>query len=521
MAVTYDKISFNVNQFNSKYFVIFDIDQFLEEIGKNQNPNKLYSDTVKSFLDGLIADDNFENFEIGEMCEDFENIVMADLRTYLQEYSPYPDSIPQSFAGKNKNDFLKEIDAHLEQKERSKVDNIIDRYKRGELPIREMVRISKHLNNTPSTQNEMRAKEIAGYAAALKRVNESRSFLWRAFHPVRYFAEKREAKNLENLVRENVALKHSFEEYLRDFRNTPECLGKIREQIDANINNPERLKNLKVTSVSTYAEIEENSINNNKDNEINNNKDNAIVNDSGESWLDTEQPSLGILETAMSRFHQNIQKYSNFFSSISNEIKSKIKSYAATHSDTYELTEEISNQLIDSAVNGLSVTASEICAEYDIMCNDQYTQEELGEKVHQSIYKMFNEMLDSFNGINIPLKDKLVMTQMAIDNVLNKYTPVGYDHRTLGNFGGNYMLRDNADFIKEMLGRSLAISKNGIPVKEEEIKEISDAVDGAREELGIRIKLNSLDFEEEPEVSVNDKIYDNSIDRSRGFDNII
>ena len=127
MPITYEQLENKVNEFNIKYSVTFNLGDFFNSVIDEGDKNALYANTVIGFIEHLIANNNFTNFEIGEMCQDFESEVMEDLRTYSQEQGLYVGLMPQSFAGKAKNAFLKDIDTHLERKEWRNVDEIISK----------------------------------------------------------------------------------------------------------------------------------------------------------------------------------------------------------------------------------------------------------------------------------------------------------------------------------------------------------------------------------------------------------
>lgn len=74
----------------------------------------------------------------------------------------------------------------------NQVDIVAENYKNGNIRIRDMVAFA----NTAKF-GERNNMIIASYAEALKKVNESRSFLWRVFHPFRNHAEQRDAKLIE------------------------------------------------------------------------------------------------------------------------------------------------------------------------------------------------------------------------------------------------------------------------------------------------------------------------------------
>lgn len=112
------------------------------------------------------------------------------------------------------------------------------------------------------------------------------------------------------------------------------------------------------------------------------------------------------------------------------------------------------------------------------------------------------------------------MTQNAIDKLLNKFSPAAYDSDTLGRFGNKYMIREDSEFVKNYLETSMGRSKNGRPVTEQEKQEIANAIDGAREELGLRINIGDLiDLNESVNDNIIGKVDDNSLEISKQLDN--
>ena len=93
---------------------------------------------------------------------------------------------------KNSLEAYNMLEAVLKDIPKNNIDLVAENYKNGNIRIRDMVRFSI-LTKYDSRSNMI----IASYAEALKKVNASRSFLWRVFHPFRNHAEKRDAKLIE------------------------------------------------------------------------------------------------------------------------------------------------------------------------------------------------------------------------------------------------------------------------------------------------------------------------------------
>ena len=569
MSTMYDQISLNVNTFNSRYFVAFDLNQFMSDITFAPDPNKLYLDTVNGFLEMLINDDNFNDFEIGEMCDFFEHSLMADIRTYMMSEHFPENRLPGSFAGKSRNEFLNDIDAFLARREWRNVDNIIDQYKSGELTIRQMVATSNRLTDTASQENEDIAKDLAGYATALRIVHENRSFFWMIFHLPSYISESRTIRNFEETIRNNAGLQHDFNDYLNNFKNVPECATIIRNQITANNQNPGMLTNLRYTSLNmpeidvnvpenintedltnvnqeteviNKQETAENdkqepavsdnkaSVQNNNDNTnsiiynpgiigdddgiIDNNlKDSAISSDDRNIQHYEEQPPLGILETASSRCAENFRKSPHFLTGLSNVIKTTIKDAAKNNPDVYGMEVDIVDQLIDTGINGMKSNLTDICEKYDMYSNNTMSAEDLAEYTHNHAVDMFFSVVEGLSAVNMPLSQKLIAAQLATANALNKFTPVGYDHGALGKFAGNYLLREHASFINQALTKGLEHAKGGVPVTAEEKNYIADEINVAREKLGLRVGIIAIDAEDkEDSFLINNSRHEDDLD---------
>jgi hypothetical protein len=133
---------------------------------------------------------------------------------------------------------------------------------------------------------------------------------------------------------------------------------------------------------------------------------------------------------------------------------------------------------------------------------------------------MFGNIMGALGAVNLPLKDKLVMTQNAIDKILNKFSPAAYDPDTLGRFANKFMIREDSEFVKNYLETNMERSKNGRRVTNEEKQEIANAIDGAREELGLRINIgDSIDLNESTNENIIGKIDDNSLEIGKQIDN--
>jgi hypothetical protein len=82
------------------------------------------------------------------------------------------------------------------------------------------------------------------------------------------------------------------------------------------------------------------------------------------------------------------------------------------------------------------------------------------------------------------------------------------------------MIREDSEFVKNYIETNMERSKNGRRVTAEEKQEIANAIDGAREELGLRINIgDSIDLNESTNENIIGKIDDNSLEMGKQIDN--
>ena len=528
MAIGLDQVELSIRQFNEKYKFSFKANDFIDIFTTQQDSNYMYVSTVGWMVDDVSRRiDQLKDFEVHLMLEDFEYFVMSQLRLYEKDNELYPASeaashpgkIPAYMAGSTAKAILGIVDQKLADKEWDKVDQITRDYMKGDYPIRQMREYSKQLSLAMSDENVNRAKQIAAFSAALSRANETRSFLWALRHPIRFFAERRYASQFKEMIEENMSLGENFAHYLEEYKAIPLHISLMRKQIDAKLNNPSKTADFIINPEGRLNEansknfIGDNSAkrnNQNKEinkpnNELNNNnndlnKSDSIINDEEEVM-----PPLGINECATGRFDEMWASDTDFAPNLANGIKAVVELYAKDHPDTYgRLSKDIFGQILQGSISGCQSSVWDICEKYDSYRDNEITVEDLNSATKESIESMFVGIIGSFNGINIPLKDKIVLTQMTIDKLLKNFAPTSYDRDTLGRFGENYMIREDSEFVKNYLETSLQQMKNGRRVTEQEKQEITDALDDAREELGIRINIGA-------EIDLDDNGKDNII----------
>lgn len=197
-----NEIKSKVASFNSTYGLHFDIESFIRKSkgftngSTIKNFNKNYYKTVKQLADQFTEAKKNGNFigtnTVCEMFDAFEEII-DDYRNECKKEDS--QLYPAEHGGKSRVVYADYFQGLIDKMPTTIVDEVVEKYKRGEIRIRDMVAQARRLENNEAVLGA--AQELAANVLALKKVNESRSALWRFFHPFRNNAEKREANYLE------------------------------------------------------------------------------------------------------------------------------------------------------------------------------------------------------------------------------------------------------------------------------------------------------------------------------------
>jgi hypothetical protein len=205
--VDYEKIEAQQSLFNEKYGVNFDIYDFEGAIngftafGDTINPNDIYK--TKFIIQAKKAFENFVDNKLengldwGEMIKDFEEMIMEP---YRKECAPEYRTEP--FGGWDTAQYLRSLKNFVDGVSSNKSVYAAERYMAGNLPIREMRAYAKELQDLDDTPSVEQLSTLYCYAKGLEIANQSRPVWWAMLHPIRFFAERREAKNFMEYVKE-------------------------------------------------------------------------------------------------------------------------------------------------------------------------------------------------------------------------------------------------------------------------------------------------------------------------------
>lgn len=194
------------NQFNKNYGVNFNIDEYNskarafddEEYGLNTTYQaefiRLYKKAISNFIDGKITD-----FNPMKMLSDFETNVMGSYRKECIEKFDRNIDVPSGYGGLDKREMLTLMQEAVRDIPANRIQYAAQRYKGGDIRIRDMMAFSNEVLGKGVVDREKFATMVS-YAEALKQVNESRSFVWRVFHPIRNRAEQRNAQTIADII---------------------------------------------------------------------------------------------------------------------------------------------------------------------------------------------------------------------------------------------------------------------------------------------------------------------------------
>ena len=209
MPKGFEKIITAQKQFNEKYGVSFDIEEFaqsidgIDEFGGGSSADelykvefaKLYKKAHANFIDKRLA----QIIDFGEMINEFEDNIIAP---YYQKRKSEGQTAPTPYGGWSVRGYLSSVERHLSTVPENKHDFATKRYAALDIRIRDMRAFADELINNNDASPEKLAT-LYCYHSALKRVNEGRSFIRAVFvNPFRHMAEKRCMDKIKTYIEE-------------------------------------------------------------------------------------------------------------------------------------------------------------------------------------------------------------------------------------------------------------------------------------------------------------------------------
>ena len=189
---------------------------------------RMYQQSLEGAVLGTL-----ENLSGEAMLDDFEYML---IRPYVNERKEEIKHKP--YAAMDRIARLEYLDGITKKAPKNRVERSMEKYKNGELSL-------KQIKSAQGIRNAERAQylEFAGCVQAVERVNQSRSTLWKALHPLKNNAEQRDVAQMkrtlieevkgENFYNEMVSSAYeTFDGYQRVTANLTESMARAREEIN-------------------------------------------------------------------------------------------------------------------------------------------------------------------------------------------------------------------------------------------------------------------------------------------------
>ena len=168
-------------------------------------PNNGWVDVYKTMFDRMykktlerVATGTVDNLDGEAMLDDFEYTL---IRPYVKENESGIKHKP--YVGMDRIARLEYLDQLTKQAPSNLVDLYAEKYKNGELSLKQMRRKAMSVLGNNAADRE-RYVEIAGCVQALENVNKSRSRMWKILCPFKSNAEKRDAMLMKKMLIDGV-----------------------------------------------------------------------------------------------------------------------------------------------------------------------------------------------------------------------------------------------------------------------------------------------------------------------------
>ena len=207
MAPTINETTRNeINRFNETYGVKFDINEYFTK-AKRTSPNEALKEMFTDMYKKVMLHDLAHGTNVScKMIENYDSSIIYHLKDNFRNSDR--EFLPHKNAGMDKIDRYNLLNGIWKDMPKSDTDVIKESYEKGDIRIRDMMAVVNQLKHTEATRDEQ--VRLASFSEALKKVNESRSFVWRVFHPIRNSAEKRYAARIEEFINDRSNNKYKY-----------------------------------------------------------------------------------------------------------------------------------------------------------------------------------------------------------------------------------------------------------------------------------------------------------------------
>lgn len=443
----------SVALFNRKYGVTADFGVFDKATDK-ATANAAFVDAFKGLLEQVVhGGTSIKNFDIFSMRSAFEREVVAPYREYTvnkateAEVDRVRGSLPDANAGMNTEEWWREISGYIDGIYWKNVDRIVGNYKNRSPRIRDMVAETNSILTSEGEISQDDAVKIAGYAAALRRANESRTGIWRLVYFFRGRAELREAANFEKMLNEKLRDPDAYRNALAQLTDPNGRIGELKRVADVN-------KNVKVDWATTLS-AKDKSREKPKKAEPRVNEAEERLNIS----IEEEKP------IAKSVAEETVPGNERLYALVgNNSFVAKIKDGFWKLLKLVETLDMDKETTMDELFKPLLDNAKSINEEYRRMSDLGVSTEEIGASIAENAKSMFNEVYFNLDKFNLKTVDRVVAAQRITDTMLNELTVIGFERETLGKYGNAYALEEREELYELLKMTDPSLSDGGCDI---------------------------------------------------------
>lgn len=189
-----------VDQFNDKYQVNFDYEQFDVQYRKYNNLGMdkpadiayalVFAQYYKYALRNAVLG-NIKDIDSDQMRNDFEKMLMAPYREKCKAAGETDVSSP--YGGKTRQKALESMKIYANEAPKNKAEFYGEQYASGKVRLRDLRLLAERYDKNDYSQCSVVANSIVG----LEKVHASRSIFWKIRHPIQNYCEARDIKYMK------------------------------------------------------------------------------------------------------------------------------------------------------------------------------------------------------------------------------------------------------------------------------------------------------------------------------------
>ena len=209
MPLNLERLDKRAKEFNTKYRTNFSYSGFigkastLERLKSDDTANVVYRGALAGVLkDAMVNACSLERtangaavhaVDLQSVSEEFEYFLM---QPFVMECKNSGEPLyPKPYGGMSEEQRIELIEHVLNASPKNDAELTEKAYLKGEISIDDMRAVTREIDFTNSV-SEADLKRVGSLMLALENANRSRSFVWKVFHPIKNYIEKRDAREM-------------------------------------------------------------------------------------------------------------------------------------------------------------------------------------------------------------------------------------------------------------------------------------------------------------------------------------